>query len=287
MRVLILGGNGMLGHAAWQSFRNDFDVYVTIRGVFSEVERFAIFDKKKTICGVYAEDFSVFEKIMKKVKPDVVLNCIGIVKQVEEASDPIRSIEVNSLFPQRLVVLCETVNCRLIHLSTDCVFSGNKSLYTEDDFPDPVDLYGRTKLLGEVVGGDTLTIRTSMVGREIGAKHGLLEWFLSQNGKSVKGYRNAIFSGFTTTALCAILKDIIIKHADFRGLYHISSDPISKYNLLLLIKEQMDLKTIIIPDEEIRYNRTLDSSKFRKEATYYPPSWEDMVKEMAKEIKTR
>jgi len=285
MRVLILGGNGMLGHAAWQSFRKDFDVYVSIRGTFSEVERFAIFDKKKTICGACAEDFPAFEKIINTVKPDVILNCIGIVKQIREAADPIKSIEINSLFPHKLAILCRMNNYRLIHLSTDCVFSGKKGHYTENDNPDPQDLYGRTKLLGEVIDGNVLTIRTSIIGRELSTNHGLLEWFLSQDDKSVKGYTNVIFSGFTTTVLCAILKDIIINHADFKGLFHVSSEPISKYKLLLLIKERMDLKIRIIPDDEFKCDRSLDSSKFRREAAYYPPSWEDMVKKMAEEIK--
>jgi len=285
MRVLILGGNGMLGHAAWQSFRKDFDAYVTIRGAFFEVERFAIFDKKKTICGVCAEDFSVFEKIANTVNPDMILNCIGIIKQIREATNPIKSIEINSLFPHKLAALCSMCNCRLIHLSTDCVFSGKKGRYTEDDIPDPLDLYGRSKLLGEVTGGNALTIRTSMIGRELNTKHGLLEWFLSQNDKSVKGYTNVIFSGFTTTALCEILKGIMINHADFNGLYHVSSEPISKYKLLLLIKEKMGLKTGIIPDDEFECDRSLDSSKFRRKAAYDPPSWEDMIEVMAEEIK--
>jgi len=285
MRVLILGGNGMLGHVAWESFRKNFDVYVTIRGVFSEVEKFKIFDKEKTICGVSAEDFSVFEKIVNTVKPDVILNCIGIVKQIREAVDPIKSIEINSLFPHKLAALCSINNCRLIHLSTDCVFSGNKGYYTENDIPDPVDLYGRSKLLGEVSEGNSLTIRTSMIGRELVTKHGLLEWFFSQNDKSVKGYTNVAFSGFTTTVLCVILKDVIIDHMNLKGIYHVSSEPISKYELLLLIKEKMGLKTRIIPDNEFKCDRSLDSSKFRRETAYYPPSWEDMIGEMVKGIK--
>lgn len=285
MRILILGGNGMLGHAAWQSFRKDFDVYVTIRGTFAEVERFKVFDKEKTICGVYAEDFPAFDKIADTVNPDIVLNCIGIIKQIKEADDPIKSIEINSLFPHKLAVMCNMHNCRLIHLSTDCVFSGNKGHYTEDDTPDPLDLYGRTKLLGEISEGNALTLRTSMIGSELNTKHGLLEWFLSQNEKSVKGYTNVIFSGFTTMTLCTILKSIIVNHADFKGIYHISSKPISKYKLLSLIKEKMNLKIEIIPDEELKCDRSLDSSKFQREAAYCPPSWEDMVTTMAGEIK--
>ncbi|MFA5272172.1 MAG: sugar nucleotide-binding protein, partial [Candidatus Omnitrophota bacterium] len=144
MRVLILGGKGMLGHAAWLSLNKDFDVSVTIRSAFSEVERFSIFDEKKTLCGVRAEDFLIFEKIMSTVSPDVVINCIGIVKQIQESVNPVKSIEINSLFPHKLAVLCAQNNCRLIHVSTDCVFSGKKGRYTENDTPDPLDLYGRT-----------------------------------------------------------------------------------------------------------------------------------------------
>lgn len=275
----------MLGHAAWQSFKNNFDVCVTVRGDFSDVGKFAIFDKIKTICGVNAEDFSNIEKIVSSVKPEVILNCIGIVKQVSAANNPIKSIEINSLFPHKLAALCSSVNCRLIHISTDCVFSGDKGRYMENDIPDSVDLYGRSKLLGEVIAGTALTIRTSIIGRELGTKHGLLEWFLSQQDKSVKGYTKVIFSGFTTTALCAILKDIIINHKNLKGLYHVSSEPISKYDLLSLIKEEMDINIEIIPDDELKCDRSLDSLKFCSETAYTIPSWEDMIKEMSEAIK--
>lgn len=285
MRVLILGGNGMLGHAAYQSFKGSFEVYTTIRCSFSEAGRFDIFDEKKTFSGVCAEDFPVFEKIVNTVKPDVILNCIGIVKQLKEAANPIKSIEINSLFPHKLAVLCGANKCRLIHLSSDCVFSGKRGGYAEDDTPDPLDLYGLTKLLGEVTEEKSLTIRTSMIGRELGTQHGLLEWFLSQDDKSVKGYTNVIFSGFTTIALCAAIKNIIVNHAGLKGLYHLSSQPISKYKLLFLIKESLGLKTRIIPDDELKCDRSLDSSKFRRETAYYSPSWEDMIKEMREQIK--
>ncbi|MDD4907498.1 MAG: SDR family oxidoreductase [Candidatus Omnitrophica bacterium] len=287
MRILILGGSGMLGHAAWQSFRNDFDTYVTLRGAFAENARFKLFDRKKTICGARAEDFPAFEKSINTVKPDVILNCIGIVKQTKEASDPTKSIEVNSLFPHKLAVLCRRNDCRLIHLSTDCVFSGKKGRYTENDNPDPVDLYSRTKLLGEVTDANALTIRTSMIGRELNTRHGLLEWFLSQKGKTVKGYTKVIFSGFTTTVLCTILKEIIFNHADLKGLYHISSEPISKYKLLSLINAKLGLKIKIIPYDEVKIDRSLDSSRFRRETAYHPPLWEAMAAELANTLKGR
>ncbi len=287
MRILILGGGGMLGHAAWKNFRNDFDAYVTFRGNFSDVERFRIFDKKKAICGVRVEDFQSFEQAIASVKPDVILNCIGIVKQIEAAFDAIKSIEINSLFPHKLALLCRNNNCRLIHLSTDCVFSGRKGFYTEKDVPDPLDLYGRSKLLGEVRDGNSLIIRTSIIGKELATKHGLLEWFLSQKNKSVKGYAGVIFSGFTATALCAILKNVITYYEDLKGIYHVSSEPISKFDLLSLIKEKMALNIEIITCDEFKCDRSLDSSMFRKETSYCPPSWEDMIDKLAGELKGR
>ena len=287
MRILILGGSGMLGHTALQFLRNDLDVYTTIRSDFDEVAQFDIFEKNKTICGINVENFGILEKTVTKVNPDVILNCIGIVKQIREADDSIKSIEINSLFPHKLAAMCNTNNYRLIHLSTDCVFSGEKGNYTEEDKTDPVDLYGRTKLLGEVTTGNVLTIRTSMIGQELNTNHGLLEWFLSQQEREAKGYTNAVFSGFTTKALSIILKEIISKHSDLKGLYHVSSEPISKFNLLMLIKKKMGLDIEITPDEDFYCDRSLDSSKFRKEFSYTPPSWEKMIDELVIELKGR
>lgn len=286
MRVLILGGNGMLGHAAWGVFKKDLDTYVTIRGSFSEVQEFGIFDKAKVICHFDASDFSSVEKKIRKAHPDVVLNCIGIVKQVEAAHEAIKSIEINSLFPHKLASLCAKINSRLIHLSTDCVFSGRKGNYSETDIPDPVDLYGRTKLLGEAEEGNTLTVRTSIIGRELKTKHGLLEWFLSQEGKTVKGYTKAIFSGLSTVRLSEILKNIILKHENLKGIYHISSAPISKFNLLMLIKKKFKLAAEVIPDDKIACDRSLNSSRFCKKTGYIPESWDDLVDSLlADEIK--
>ncbi|MCX5705952.1 MAG: SDR family oxidoreductase [Candidatus Omnitrophica bacterium] len=284
MRVLILGGKGMLGHKAWQVLKDSFDVYVTIRGSFSEVEEFGIFDKSKTICNVNVLDFPNLEEEIGEFRPDVILNCIGIVKQISEAHDAVKSIEINSLFPHKLALLCSKINSRLIHISTDCVFSGKKGGYTEDDNPDPLDLYGRTKLLGEVTEGNVLTLRTSIIGRELNTIHGLLEWFFSQRGKTIKGYTKAIFSGFTTGTLSAILKDIILNHKSIKGLYHVSSGSISKFDLLMSIKKKFDLNVEIIPDDQFKCDRSLDSSKFRIEAGYIPPLWDTMIRELAEEI---
>jgi dTDP-4-dehydrorhamnose reductase len=285
VRVLILGGTGKLGHIALRALKNDLDVYVTVRSRFAEVENLGIFDKNNTICGFNAENFLLLEEIIKKIKPDIILNCIGIIKQLKEARDPIKSIMINSLLPHEIAVFSQKYNFRLIHISTDCVFSGRKGNYSEADDPDPSDLYGRTKLLGEAAEGNVLTLRTSLIGRELSSKYGLLEWFLSQNGKTVTGYTKAIFSGFTTSVLSGILKDIILNHSDIKGLYHVSSSPISKFDLLMLIKKKMGLNIDIIPDKQFNCDRSLDSSKFCREANYKPPSWDVMIEMLAEEVK--
>jgi dTDP-4-dehydrorhamnose reductase len=285
MRVLILGGTGMLGHIVYKVLKSDLDVFVSIRGNFSVVKKFVFFDKDKTICGLDVEDFPVLEKIVQKVKPDVILNCVGIVKQLKEAKNTGKSITVNSVLPHKLAELSEAYHFRFIHISTDCVFSGRKGGYDETDKPDPSDLYGWTKLLGEVSNGNVLTLRTSLIGRELNTEHGLVEWFLSQQGNSVKGYTKAIFSGFTTDTLSSILKDIILKHQGLKGLYHVSSKPISKYDLLMLIKYKAGLNIEVIPDDQFQCNRSLDSSKFRSETGYNPPSWDTMIDKLVEGIK--
>jgi dTDP-4-dehydrorhamnose reductase len=278
MRILILGGSGMLGHKLWQQFAPRFDTYATFRPAqFSTYERFGIFDKARAIGGVSAEDFESVERAFESAQPEVVVNCIGIVKQDAAAKDPLASISVNALFPHRLAALSRAKGARLIHLSTDCVFSGRKGNYVETDTPDAEDLYGRTKLLGEVDYENCLTIRTSMIGRELSGAHGLIEWFLSQQGKTVRGYRRAIFSGFTTLALSEIIASVITDHPQLRGVWHVASEPINKFDLLTLVKEAANLNIRIEPDETFVCDRSLNDARFRQATGFAPPSWSDMI----------
>ncbi|MDT4952897.1 MAG: dTDP-4-dehydrorhamnose reductase [Acidobacteriota bacterium] len=278
MRILILGGSGMLGHKLWQQFAPRFDTYATFRPAqFSSYERFGIFDKARSIGGVSAEDFESVERAFESAQPEVVVNCIGIVKQDAAAKDPLASISVNALFPHRLAALSRATGARLIHLSTDCVFSGRKGNYVEADTPDAEDLYGRTKLLGEVDYENCLTIRTSMIGRELSGAHGLIEWFLSQQGKTVRGYRRAIFSGFTTLALSEIIASVITDHPQLRGVWHVASEPINKFDLLTLVKEVANLNIRIEPDETFVCDRSLNDARFRQATGFAPPSWSDMI----------
>ena len=216
--------------------------------------------------------------------PDAVVNAIGIVKQLPEASESIPSIEINALFPHRLALLCKDINARMIHLSTDCVFSGEKGNYKESDISDADDLYGRTKFLGEVTEKHCLTLRTSMIGPELSRKKNLLEWFLSQKG-TVNGYKKVIFSGFTTLELSRIIENMILNYPEANGIYHVSSEPISKFDLLSLIKEGLKLSIEIIPDESTVCDRSLDSIKFRREFGYTPPTWGEMVSELCEDIR--
>ena len=220
MRVLILGGSGMLGHKLWQTFRGRFDAYVTFRQPAGAYARTGLFDPARSIGGVSAGDFDSVTRAFARARPEAVVNCVGIVKQDAAAKDPSTSIAVNALFPHRLAALCGAAGARLVHLSTDCVFSGRGGNYSEADDPDASDLYGRTKLLGEVGGENCLTIRTSMIGRELSGAHGLLEWFLSQEGGRVRGFRRAVFSGFTTGALAGLLARVVGERPELSGVWH-------------------------------------------------------------------
>lgn len=270
----------MLGHKAWQTFARHFETYVTVRGAALEYRELGIFDVTRLIGEVRAEDFVSVERAFNTTQPDVVVNCIGIVKQDRAAKDPFASIAVNSLFPHQLARLTHNSGTRLIHLSTDCVFSGRRGHYTESDCSDAEDLYGRTKLLGEVDTDACLTIRTSMIGRELKSAHGLLEWFLGQGKGPVRGFRRAIFTGFTTQALAQTIQTIIAAHVDLQGIWHLASEPISKFDLLTLVKQTYGLATEIVPDESFVCDRSLNGSRFREATGLQPPSWSQMIGQM-------
>ncbi len=279
-RVLILGGSGMLGHKLWQTLAPRFDTYVTFRRDPGAYARFALFDEARSLGGVSAENFHSVERVAASVRPDVIINCIGIVKQDAAAKDPLASITVNALFPHRLAQLARAAGARLVHLSTDCVFSGREGNYVETSAPDAGDLYGRTKLLGEVEGDNCLTVRTSMIGRELEGAHGLLEWFLNQDGKRVRGFKRAVFSGFTTPALADTLARIVAEHAELSGVWHVAAKPINKFDLLSLIKEIYGLSVEIEPDESFVCDRSLDDTRFREATGFDAPAWPEMIERM-------
>ncbi len=279
MKVLILGANGMLGHKLYQVLSPVTDLLGTIRGNYSDISMYGIFRESSIIPNVNVLDIDNVRTVIAETNPDVIINCVGIVKQVKEAQDRMLSIQVNSLLPHQLFQLCHSRKIRLIHISTDCVFSGEKGNYREDDPSDAQDIYGRTKYLGEVIGEEALTIRTSLIGRELTTTNGLVEWFISNRGSEVNGFTRAIFSGFPTLHLARIIGDIITNQKTLSGIYHISSEPISKFELLNLINEKMGLQIKINVDSGVRCDRSLDSTRYRKETGFHPFTWNRMLDE--------
>lgn len=284
MRVLIFGSTGMLGHMLLQNLADDFEVFGTVRQQIEELADHEFFKDRDLIGGVRAEDMDSVARAFKTIKPHVAVNCIGIVKQRKEAKEIIPSLMVNSLFPHRLSLLCGMLKAKLIHISTDCVFSGAKEMgqcYGLEDPCDPFDLYGRSKFLGEVNQERCLTLRTSFIGPELRYRHGLLEWLLSQKGGRVSGYANAIFSGFTTLAMAGILKSVIKDHPDLNGIWHVASRPVSKFDLLNRLVDALGLDITVARDDAVMCNRCLDGTEFNAATNYEPPSWDRMIDDLA------
>jgi dTDP-4-dehydrorhamnose reductase len=277
MKILILGGSGMLGHKLWQVLSRTHECFVTFRKSFDAYRAFGIFDERRSVCHVDVLRHDVLERVFASVSPQVVVNAVGIVKQLKEATDPLRSLEINAALPHRLALLCRRAGARLIHVSTDCVFSGERGCYIESDVTDARDLYGRTKALGEVTCDGCLTLRTSMVGRELETSHGLVEWFLGQRGGTVKGFSRAIFSGLVTAELARIIDRLICEQRDFSGLYHLAALPISKYELLCRVRDRLSVPVTIIPDDSVSCDRSLNGTGFSKATGIEPASWHEMV----------
>ena len=279
-RVIILGGGGMMGHKAYQVLSQYFDVFVTFREFNAKLKSTNIFHPTKVIDNVDVQDFSSVIRILADLRPKYLLNCVGIVKQLMRVHLPKVSIYTNSLLPHMLAEECETIGCKLIHISTDCVFSGKNGNYTEEDNSDADDLYGRTKYLGEVGYGNALTLRTSIIGHELFSKRSLVEWFLSQGKSTVKGYTGAIYTGFPTVTLCGEIVRIINEYPALSGLYNVSSERVSKYELLQIIKKVYGLNVNIEPFYEFRCERSLDSTRYRKATDFRPMPWEEMIVQM-------
>jgi dTDP-4-dehydrorhamnose reductase len=217
--------------------------------------------------------------LFSKIRPDIVINCIGLVKQLSEANDPVAAIPMNSLFPHRLARLCGLANTRLVHISTDCVFSGARGMYTEADISDAKDLYGRSKFLGEVDYPHAITLRTSIIGHEMGGTRSLIGWFLAQTN-CVKGYKRAIFSGLPTVELARVIRDHVIPHPELHGLYHVSTEPISKFELLTLVGQTYAKTIDINADDQLVIDRSLDSNRFRHATGYAPKPWPELISSM-------
>ncbi|AYQ27175.1 MULTISPECIES: SDR family oxidoreductase [unclassified Polaromonas] len=281
MRVLVLGASGMLGSAVFREFDGHapHDVWGLVRNE-AVLPYFSPAQQLRILTGVDVLDDVALRAAFERVRPDVVINCVGLIKQKEHVEDPLVVLPINAMLPHRLALLCATGNVRLLHVSTDCVFSGRKGMYTEDDLSDAEDLYGKSKYIGEPRdAANVVTLRTSIVGRELNSSRALVDWFLAQQG-SVHGFRRSIFSGMTTIELARVMRDVVLPDPSLHGLYHVSSAPISKFDLLKLVAAQYEKTIDVLPDDALVIDRSLDSSRFRQTTSYRAPSWENMVRVM-------
>lgn len=281
-RVLILGGGGTLGHKLWQALPGRFpETFVSIRKKRDFYAACGLFSGDRVIDGLDLRDFSRLNSALDEVKPSVIVNCAGVTLRSKEALDKNSAISINALLPHRLADWCSRTGARLIHFSTVCVYDGKKGCYTEEDPPDARDLYGQTKALGDVTAPFALTLRSSFIGREIFAGSELLEWFLAQKGKKIRGFRRALFTGLTTNRLAELVGDLIARHPALNGLYHVSSEAVSKYELLLMMKEAYKLEVEIEPEDGFEMRRDLDGRRFAAAAGFVCPPWRGMMAEMA------
>lgn len=281
MKILVLGVTGMLGSAVFK--RLDRDARYDVRGTMRSAAGMKYFEEEqqaRLIANVDVLSADELTDLFVKEQPRVVINCVGLIKQFFSAKDPLATLPINSLLPHRLLKLCELSNARLIQISTDCVFSGAKGNYLESDISDAEDLYGKSKFIGEVTDSkNAVTLRTSIIGRELNSANSLIDWFLSQQG-AVKGYSKAIFSGLPTNELASVISDYVLPREDLQGLYHVSADPIDKYSLLELVAKEYGKHVALTADASLRIDRSLDSTRFRAEVGYNPPSWEALVASM-------
>lgn len=282
MKILILGVTGMLGHVLFKelSKSSEHDVWGTCRSKEGIGDCFSNSEFQRILTGVNAENFDTITQAFSEAQPEVVINCIGIIKQLPAAADPIAAISLNSLLPHRLALFCQAVKARLIHISTDCVFDGKRGMYTESDPSNATDLYGRTKYLGEVQRSNCVTLRTSIIGHELNTSRSLIDWFISQDS-NVKGFTKAIYSGFSTIEMVRIIRDFVLPNTELSGLFQVSSKPISKYELLKIVASSYDKNVELLPDDHVVIDRSLDSSKFQNATGYRAPEWSEMVEEMS------
>ncbi len=280
MKILVIGSTGMLGSAMLRILSEKLDLQVFGTARSEGAKRWFTPDiAARIIFGVDVEQHDTLIKAFKRIRPDVVINCVGLVKQLRDSEDPLRAISINAMLPHRLAQLCDLAEARLVHMSTDCVFSGGKGGYREDDIPDAGDVYGRSKLLGEVTSTHSITLRTSIIGHELQSTHGLLEWFLSQ-GEVCNGFTKAVFSGLPAVVLAQIIRDVIITQPKLTGVYHVAAKPISKFDLLKLIASVYKKQIKILPDDKLVIDRSLDAKRFRDATGYIAPDWPALIETM-------
>lgn len=292
MRCLIVGGNGMLGHQLLRSWQSRHDVRATVRGPLHRYSSSGVLHAGNTFAGIEvqaapAEGQTPLQRVLQEFRPQVVVNAVGVIKQRDAARDPLPCLEINAVFPHRLADWCEEIGARLIHLSTDCVFDGTRGNSTTADRPTAYDRYGLSKFLGEVQRPTAVTLRTSIIGLELEQKRSLVEWFLAQRG-TIRGFRRAIYSGFTTLEMARVIELVMTECPDLHGLWQVASTPISKFDLLSRLQQLLDRRDVQIePDDEFCCDRSLCGLAFAERTGYQAPTWDQMLSELAVEISSR
>lgn len=282
MRVLILGVSGLIGHKLFQELSASFEVFGTLHKCKIQYGNLPLFSSENIIENIDVTNFEMLKGIIYAVNPKVILNCIGITKRKIDINSPLEVLTINSVFPHQLANWAKPNKKRIIHFSTDCVFDGKIGNYNETSLTTAEDIYGRTKALGEINYNHTLTLRSSFIGQELFDRTELLDWFLSQDGKQVSGYKNTLYSGVSSLFMARVVTDIISNFPNLSGLYQLAPDkPISKYELLSIAKEAFDVNVKIIPEEKHVHHPTLDASKLKSEINLVVPSWKEMMKELA------
>lgn len=287
LKVLVIGATGMLGYSIFANLieQATLDVFGTVRSIDGK-ERYFANSQDKLIYGVDVTNIESIESAIAEINPEVVINCIGLIKQHSISKQHIDAININSLLPHQLAHICSRFNAKFIHFSTDCVFDGKDGNYSEDDLPTARDLYGKSKCLGEIDYTPHLTLRTSIIGHELTSNVSLVDWFLSQEGK-VKGFSKAIFSGLPTCVISKLLIDKILPFKELAGLYHLSVNPIDKFTLLNLVKVAYGKNILIEESQDLAINRSLDSARLKSEINFHVPSWPELVDQMHFDYKKR
>jgi len=284
MKIVVLGVTGMLGHKMFQILKNQFDSVIGF--AYENVsqppfDKVTLFQDAEIVEGVDVSNFQSLEEHLNQIKPDYIVNCVGIIKQRDAASAYIPSIELNALLPHKLAAMALKWGGRVIHFSTDCVFDGKRGSYSETDLSNATDLYGKSKFLGEVQGENALTLRTSIIGRELTSHKSLLDWFLAQEGKTIKGYKNVIYSGVTTNQISEVVKMVIEKFPTLSGLYQVVADPISKYDLLALAQDAFGVGIKMVPETETISDRSMKGDKLKEATGYVSPPWPELMANLA------
>lgn len=287
MKILVLGGDGMLGHQLLLSLQKNHAVRATLRQEINAYKNFKIFNNQNSYFRVDVRNEDNLKHIVDSFQPEAIINAVGIVKQRQSAKESLPCLEINSLLPHRLALLCEQYKIRMIHISTDCVFSGKKGQYLENDFSDAEDLYGKSKFLGEVHDKHCVTIRSSIIGLELARKTALIEWFLAQKGV-IRGFRRAIYTGLTTQEMSRVIEKILVQYVNLSGVWHVTSNPINKYELLVALSHMLGRNDIQIePDDTFTCDRSLIGDVFQTVTGYQSPNWKEMLSELAHQIKQR